>query len=575
MKHFILAALLLLLSNGLIAERTPSDKTVATTIDFLDYAFYDRSDGNQEYYPLEAYEQRIREMAEGGIDKIYLRVNVCGLTLYPTRVAAIYGEGGRFHWSTPENSRRLINTLARYNPLTETIRLGHKYGMEVWAWESLFDDSASPAEAPEQYREFGENCRNWFLLDPWYLENPTGFAMKDPRLAPLPEEAAKINEKARRYPITRISFTNDRKKNRPVRVVPEDVSIYTSSDNRNFQLYDKPFTFTTGVTPDGYNTFTIDGLSISDPYVKLIHREYDDKNFTIALRRPRGQGKVFNSRGEEVPSVWTPIVRSGDPRGNPLNFDHFESAAWDYRKYQIGFVVGEVETASVFYGVTEFNVPAAMEHKVARFEELVHYPFDGFMMNLRSHSYVPDPENYGFNPEVREKFLARFGKDIYKDDFNRADLMQLRAEAIAEFFKRCKALTGGRPFFISGLSPRPAAKDDPPAFSVNLFSSLPWLYREYFRDGSVDGVIMLRREFTDYFTPEITGGKPITLGIMREMGVFIPKNYDLEADLKMLRDDPRLSEIELYETLTLTNGDPKWFNAIKKVFPPDPEKGGK
>ena len=62
---------------------------------------------------------------------------------------------------------------------------------------------------------------------------------------------------------------------------------------------------------------------------------------------------------------------------------------------------------------------------------------------------------------------------------------------------------------------------------------------------------------------------------MREMGVFIPKNYDLEADLKMLRDDPRLSEIELYETLTLTNGDPKWFNAIKKVFPPDPEKGGK
>ncbi len=111
----------------------------SSTIDFLDYAMA-HGDPKAGYYKLEDYEAALRNMAEGGIKKIYLRVNICGTTHYPSEVSAMYGDNDAYHWFTPKESMYVINTYKHYNPCLETIRLGHKYGMEVWGWESLYDD---------------------------------------------------------------------------------------------------------------------------------------------------------------------------------------------------------------------------------------------------------------------------------------------------------------------------------------------------------------------------------------------------------------------------------------------------
>ena len=86
----IAIALMLTALSATFGEEPARHPIFATTIDFLDYVFYDK-EGPEDIYPVEIYERRIREIANLGFRKIYLRVNALGLTLYPTKVTLLYG----------------------------------------------------------------------------------------------------------------------------------------------------------------------------------------------------------------------------------------------------------------------------------------------------------------------------------------------------------------------------------------------------------------------------------------------------------------------------------------------------
>ena len=135
---------------------------LATTLDFTGWGWWDEKDRHPDYYPLEILETRIKELAEVGIGKIYLRVSVRGLSLYPSKVTKQYGEDDLFHWQDPQRSRRLIATLQKYDPCREIIRLGHKYGMQVWAWESIFEDGGLDFFIPkdEKYMKLADDAED-------------------------------------------------------------------------------------------------------------------------------------------------------------------------------------------------------------------------------------------------------------------------------------------------------------------------------------------------------------------------------------------------------------------------------
>ena len=571
MKKLLLFSLFAAVLSACAADKKP---IISTTIDYLDYVFFDERTLGKSYYPLEIYEQRIKEMAEGGIKKIYLRVNVCGTTHYPSKVSALYGENDAFHWESQhkDGALRLIETYKHYNPLTETIRLGHKYGMEVWAWESLFDDAGiryDIEKCPPEYREFYRRNDGWPLLDPFYRKNMDALAMRDPRKALPQDKIDAINRDARKNPITRIVFTNRTPIGRRITITPKDFDIFTSSDNRTWKRVAKPFVFKPSVTPDGFNRFEITGISISDPYVKLAGKKpFKPGIWAVVINEQQGQGEIYDSTGRKVPSVWSWIEGGAGGRGS-LAFDRFQApAAWDFGNRQLGFVIGAAPMQNYYYGVAEFNVPKAMKHKVDRFVELAEDPFDGFIFNIRCHSRVANPEQYGYNPEVREIYLKRYGKDIWKDDVDVGKLFLIRAEAIADFFRNCKQHSGGRPIYLSG--PRPLDGDPQGIGSQDygaVFGPLPWLYKRYFADGSIDGVIMILRradpDFASYFTPEITGGKPIKLGIFREMAQYPNNREAMQADLRKLKQRSDLDEIELYETLVLSKM-PEIYDVIKE-----------
>jgi hypothetical protein len=232
-------------------------------------------------------------------------------------------------------------------------------------------------------------------------------------------------------------------------------------------------------------------------------------------------------------------------------------AAWDYKDRMAGCFVGILPPPRYYLGVTEFATRKGMQHKVDRFREITQYGFDGFMLNTRCHSARSDSNRYGFNPEVLAAFQARYGHAFSGSEADREGVCQIRAEAIAAYFRACKALTNGRPLFMS--APMPIEMKDQDGFNTS-FGMLPWLYKQYFADGSIDGVIMIGsnwqngKDFSSYFTKAVTGGKPIRVGIFREGAKYTryPEQYPFEKDLEELFAK-NLDEIEFYESMILNN----------------------
>ena len=570
MKNFLLAAVALSAAGALChaqpaatVKKTPQ---ISATIDFLDYVFFMHK-GPEDYYPLEEYEKELKQLADGGIRKIYLRVNVCGLTHYPTKVSAQYGTNGALHWTFEKQALRLVETYKHYNPCTETIRIGHKYGMEVWAWERLHDDAGvcySNANISERYKSIYDKLKGWALLDPFYLDNPDALAEIDPRFKMSDVDVRKINEEARRLPIEKIVFTNpENRKYLPLgKITQDNLRIYVSADNKRYILYDKPFLFLDHKV-NGCNQIVLSGLNITQPYIKLDCTD-NGTNYTMVISQQTGQGELYNTEGKKVPSVWN--WGSGDPEKTWINFSQLSGpAAWDYQDRCVGCLVGVVPQTRYYPGVVEYATEKGMKHAVDRFRELVEYPFDGFMFNTRCHSARADSERYGFNPEVLAKFKARHGHDYGGTEADKEGICQIRAEGIADFFKNCKALTDGRPIYMSAPPPIEMKGDD--HFNTT-FGPLPWLYKRYFADGSIDGVIMIGKnwmdgkDFSSYFTKEITGGKPIKIGIFREGAKYAKdKDYFLKDMGGLL--ETNLDEIEFYESMIL-NQRPAMLDFIKK-----------
>ena len=532
----------------------------ATTIDFLDYVFYDK-EGPEDIYPVEIYERRIREIANLGFRKIYLRVNALGLTLYPTKVTLLYGEGYRYHWGWPKEAARLSKTIRTYDVCKETIRLGHKYGMEVWAWDSLSDGGTDIIVAGENDAEAVRATHNLPLNDPFYVAHPEYYTMRDPKKTVPREKVEATNRHARAYPVGRIVAT-EKVGRIPLRLNQENIRLYVSDDNRTYRPYDGPLTFRAGLTANGHNTFTLDNLNIDATYVKIGHAPLDDKGtYSFVMYNTGSNMQVFNTRGEPIVATWrfNNSGKTGTEGG--LAMKASGDCAMDYGSREVGFMRGVEDSLENWYvlGIHEFAVPETMAHQTARFAELAAYPFDGFYLNFGTHSREEPQDQLGYNDAIRQIYLKKYGVDIWKEEADPKKILLIRADAIAKFFVACKKCIGQRPLYVNGLPPVPLGEravfdEYNSCIKVNM---LPSLYKRYLaEDRSVDGIMMCGGNFADHFTPEITGGRDIKLGLCREgahMRVNTQKGtYNIDTDLHACHADSRLSEVELYEALEFT-----------------------
>jgi len=104
--------------------------------------------------------------AHYGVDRILFRVSVCGVDCYHTKVMYPANERAfeSYHrdildgsvGNIPSYIPRMAQVMADLDPLAEAVKAGHKYGMKVWAWVTVFDSMyyAPPEEFFQSHPEY-------------------------------------------------------------------------------------------------------------------------------------------------------------------------------------------------------------------------------------------------------------------------------------------------------------------------------------------------------------------------------------------------------------------------------------
>ncbi len=529
-------------SRGAEGERP----VISTTIDFLDYCF-SRTDPSKGYFTLEQYDEVIRTVAESGITKIYLRVDVCGLTLYPTKVGKQYAGDGRDPGST-----NLVNTLKRYDPAAKTIELGHRHGLEVWAWDTLFDDEATMvyygAEAePDLSRRFGE----YPLKDPFMVENPQFQWRLDPRI-----EARQQEEAAARgpdVPITAIRITSDTR-SATNRVTAEMFEILVSTDNRRYRVHEGDWEFR--VESAKPPVLVIEGLKIAEPFIKLaFHKPWpEEQGFTITGEADGFAQVLYGGTWHKTLCDYRKQIKPPRQGG----FDFVTSRfAWDYGRRVLG-IAKHVPHLPRHYGIVELACPEVRAHKLAKLRELAAYDFDGFAYSIRTHTLGRVPQNYGYNEATRNAFQERYGKDIWTEGFDREAWLGLRAEAVNAYLAEAGKTLGPRPLYMD------FPRQEPGAPYIRAYGGMPFQADAWVRDRAVAGVRMLGIAPDREVEPEFAGADGVRIVRFVDNGRMPPPDKFRE-NLKRWVKNPVVDEIEFYETLLYTDR-PEYLRIIREVL---------
>jgi len=519
---------------------------VSTTIDFLDYCFA-RTDLSIGYFTEEQYEHVIRSVAETGITKIYLRVDVCGLTLYPSKVGKQYAGDGRDPGST-----FLANTLKQYDPAAKTIELGHRHGLEVWAWDTLFDDEATmvyygPDTEPDLRRRFGE----YPLKDPFLVENPQFQWRLDPRIDARQQEAAKAYDLD--TPVTAIRITSDTR-SATNRITGEMFDILVSGDNRDYRVYQGDWAFR--VESEKPPILLIEGLEIPEPYIKLaFHKPWPvDQGFTLS-------GEPDSFAQLRCGGAWQESLCDFRDQLKPAShggFDFIASRfAWDYGRRVLG-IARQAPLLPRYYGMVELGYPEVQAYKLAKLRELAAYGFDGFAYSIRTHTLGRALQHYGYNDVTRDAFLKRYGKDIWTENFDRETWLSLRAEAVNDYLVQAAKSLGPRPLYMD------LPRQEPGAPYIRPYGGMPFQPEAWVRTGAVAGIRMLGVSSEQRIEPEFTGADQVQI-VRFVDNRHIGSPDEFRERLQRWLRNPVLDEIEYYETLLYTDR-PEYLLIIREAL---------
>lgn len=121
---------------------------------------------------------------------------------------------------------------------------------------------------------------------------------------------------------------------------------------------------------------------------------------------------------------------------------HCQHVTWqsDFSRRHPQYTVIDRTRSRRQWGVLCLAYPEVRRHFIRRYHRLLAAgPFDGLFVCLRSQSRPADfADQFGFNQPVRNDFLQRYGKDIWKEDFEIADWRDLLGEYLTVFLADLK-----------------------------------------------------------------------------------------------------------------------------------------
>ncbi len=121
---------------------------------------------------------------------------------------------------------------------------------------------------------------------------------------------------------------------------------------------------------------------------------------------------------------------------------HCQHVGWqsDFSRKNPRYAVVDRTGKKHQWGVLCLAYPEVRHHFIARYERLLAAgSFDGLFVCLRSQSRPADfADQFGFNRPVRDDYLKRYGRDIWKEDFELAKWRNLLGEYLTLFLTELK-----------------------------------------------------------------------------------------------------------------------------------------
>ncbi len=132
---------------------------------------------------------------------------------------------------------------------------------------------------------------------------------------------------------------------------------------------------------------------------------------------------------------------------------HCQHVSWqsDFSRRHPGYCMLDRSRQTRQWGVLCLAYPAVRRHFSGRFERLLAAgDFDGLFVCLRSQSRPADfADQFGFNRPVRDEFLKRHGRDIWREDFDLQRWRDLLGEYLTVFLAELKAKLNRRGLLLA------------------------------------------------------------------------------------------------------------------------------
>lgn len=527
-----IAAMLLSLSLGFAAARE-GPPIVATTIDFMDSVW-----GVNRVWTEEDTEELMKRCADAGIRRIYLRF-ANGVTYYPSKVTKMYTDDGR-----EPGGRLVAETIRSYDVLESHIRVGHKHGLQMYFYETLYDDEITCvhyAKGTKEEQLYGE----FPLKSPFTIEHPEyqiehRRAREIETLAPGPRRIAVIK-----------LYGADAN---PTRIDQAHLALYTSDDNVAYTAYDRPWSFADSVE-NGVRVLTLAGLDMKARFIK-VHCTYADADYTF-WNKPGRFVRVFGPDGEELAGA-TICYLENDKTPESQGFVASSLGfALDYNSRSLGICFDFF--SPYIGGMLEYCYPEARAFRVAMVREVAeNYAIDGVAFCLRTHSqWRGNVEDFGFGEPVVAEYKRRYGVDIRQQEFDRDKWAQIRGEGVTQLLREVSAVLEPRGMRLETMLP-PSTVD---AAGTRRYRFLDWIdldWPTWVAEGLVDGLRLNAqgaRTWTGLWPEEVRCLRKATRTADTEVVVHFNINTcgpaAFEQVVPALYADPNVDTIELYQETSL------------------------
>jgi len=565
-----------LLSLAVPAPARASDDLarLATVITYQDFIWF-----TGRAVTREDIEREVQRCADLGFKRFYLRIDCAGSMLFDTKVGTPY----RWDGLLPAADYYAESLKNIPDPISIFANKAKSLGLEIYIHYPIRDRNATelaynpknPDEA-ELYKKVGR----WYYLSDFLRDNPQFNLERRQGDVDFAKTPPPVISRIELFPAQE-DFS----------VTPKDISIWESTDNLTYSEVKDGWTIRSG-EKDGRRFYAVEGLMIKAPWVKIAQKNHKawsfwgDPDFDW-VRVYDEKGKVvdpsyFYSDQGDKPAVGEARItlqdkrRAKNVRGTPWNTwqgFRFNELGFSLSMFTPGYPPDRYLMGSPCFAYSEVR---EQEYKVI--EELLSYPIDGVLIDMRTHTRGIKPELYGFNPPIAEAYKQRYGVDPRTSEYDRKKLEIIMGEfhttLLAGISERVRAqgkklVAEIEPPSETGIDWMPG--NPPPWWDLG---ELHYDWPKWSEEKLVDMLMVMTSGFSVPWDARL---REYVADVRTRSGLPVSVFYDptfstspqsFKAFLKKARADANVSEVNIFEFIELDKDDYKLNIALRELLQP-------